>query len=390
MLAREKGVDPKVLIPLFEHLGQKGLTLDEMRARAGEAIKELLARARQTIDPTRDGADIDATISAARVRLGRLDTAGARSVLATKIAADDAARRLRLVPLLVEQATIERLSYDYEAAKATLRQLLALEPEQVWGWIDLGDLFVTTGNLNQADEAYRQARTIADRLAKADPGNAGWQRDLSVSYDKIGDVLVAQGNLPEALKSFRDGLAIADRLAKADPGNAGWQRDLSVSYDKIGDVLVAQGNLPEALKSFRDGLAIADRLAKADPGNAGWQRDLSVSYDKIGDVLVAQGNLPEALKSFRDGLAIADRLAKADPGNAGWQRDLSVSYNKIGDVLVAQGNLPEALKSYRDGLAIETVWRRPTPATPAGSAICRCPTTRSATCWWRRAICRRR
>ena len=69
-----------------------------------------------------------------------------------------------------------------------------------------------------------------------------------MSYNKIGEVLVAQGNLPEALKSYRDGLAIRDRLAKADPGNAGWQRDLSVSYDRVGDVLVAQGNLPEALK----------------------------------------------------------------------------------------------------------------------------------------------
>jgi hypothetical protein len=94
--------------------------------------------------------------------------------------------------------------------------------------------------------------------------------------------------------AFRDGLAIADRLAKADAGNAGWQRDLSVSYNKIGDVLKDQGNLPEALKSVRDGLAIADRLAKADAGNAGWQRDLSVSYNKIGDVLVAQGNLQPA------------------------------------------------------------------------------------------------
>jgi hypothetical protein len=52
-------------------------------------------------------------------------------------------------------------------------------------------------------------------------------------------VLVAQGNLPEALKSFRDGHAIRDRLAKSDPGNAGWQRDLSVSYEKIGNVLGA-------------------------------------------------------------------------------------------------------------------------------------------------------
>ena len=106
---------------------------------------------------------------------------------------------------------------------------------------------------------------------------------------------VAQGDLAGALTSYRDGLAIADRLAKADPGNAGWQRDLSVSYEKIGDVQVAQGDLAGALKSYRDSLAIADRLAKSDPGNAGWQRDLSVSYDKIGDVQVAQGDLAGAL-----------------------------------------------------------------------------------------------
>ena len=112
---------------------------------------------------------------------------------------------------------------------------------------------------------------------------------------------------------------------------------------------------------------------------------------KVGDVLVAQGNLPEALKSYRDELAIADRLASADPGNAGWQRDLSVSDNKVGDVLVAQGNLPEALKSYpRRPRHQRAAGQAPTPATPAGSAICRCPTSMLATCWWRRAICRRR
>ena len=55
---------------------------------------------------------------------------------------------------------------------------------------------------------------------RSDPGNAGWQRDLSVSYDSIGDVQVAQGNLGAALTSYQAGLAITDRLAKSDPGNA--------------------------------------------------------------------------------------------------------------------------------------------------------------------------
>ena len=181
-----------------------------------------------------------------------------------------------------------------------------------------------------------------------------------------------------------------ERLAKADPGNAGWQRDLSVSHDKIGDVQRAQGDLAAALTSYQASLAIAERLAKADPGNAGWQRDLSVSHDKIGDVQRAQGDLAAALTSYQASLAIRERLAKADPGNAGWQRDLSVSHNKIGDVQVAQGNLPAALTATRPRSPSTSVWPKPTPATPAGSATSRCRTTRSATCWRRRATWRRR
>ena len=128
-------------------------------------------------------------------------------------------------------------------------------------------------------------------------------------------MLVAQGNLPEALKSYRDSLAIFDRLAKADPGNAGWQRDLSVSYNKVGDVLVAQGNLPEALKSFRDSLAIADRLAKADPGNAGWQRDLAISNERIADIYLRDGNNKEAKRAFEKALGTYELLTTRNPAD---------------------------------------------------------------------------
>ena len=186
------------------------------------------------------------------------------------------------------------------------------EHQLFWARAGLGDILVARGNLPEALKAHGEARAAMERLAASDGGNADWQRDLSVSYEKIGDVLVAQGNLAEALKSFRASLAIRERLATSDGGNAGWQRDLSVSYNKIGEVLVAQGNLAEALKSFRASLAIAERLAASDGGNADWRRDLSVSYNKIGNVLVAQGNLAEALNSFRASLAIAERLAASD------------------------------------------------------------------------------
>ncbi len=61
-----------------------------------------------------------------------------------------------------------------------------------------------------------------------------WQRDLSVSHEKIGDVLVAQGDGAGALQAYRASLAIRETLAARDPANAQWQVDLAVSCAKLG------------------------------------------------------------------------------------------------------------------------------------------------------------
>ncbi len=214
------------------------------------------------------------------------------------------------------------------------------------------------------DRAAGLGKVEGERLAKAEPSNAGSQRDLSISFEKSGDALTAKGALAEALKAYRDGLAITDRLAKADSANTELQRDLSVSYNKVGDVLLAQGVIDEALEAYRAGLAIRAPLAKADAENPGLQHDLSVSYDKVGDILMAKGAAADALTVYRDGLDIADRLTKAEPANTQWQRDLSVFYNKVGDVLVDQGAIDDALKAYRDSL---TIRERLAEADPANA-----------------------
>jgi tetratricopeptide (TPR) repeat protein len=228
----------------------------------------------------------------------------------------------------------------------------ASEDQIFWARTGLGNIAKARGDLNAALAAHGEARSAMERLAASDAGNADWQRDLSVSYDRVGDVLVKQGNLPDALKSYRASLVIAERLAASDAGDADWQRDLSVSNNKIGDVLVSQGNLPDALKSYRAGLVIRERLAASDAGNADWQRDVSVSNNKIGDVLVSQGNLPDALKSYRAGLVIRERLAASDAGNADWQRDLAASFGKLALMHKQSGDSARAREFLRQGRAI--------------------------------------
>jgi tetratricopeptide (TPR) repeat protein len=391
-VAERENVDIGKLRGLLANLGHDNVPATEIPAKLEESLRALRERGEKQAAPSNAGADIDATIAAARAKLRESDPQGALTLLKTKRAEETQARVRRETALLAEQAAVERLAYDYAGAKATLQELLRLDHDAVWRWIDLGDLWQTTGNLAEASRAFggaleaarrrglvrdesaalnrfgtvlvargrlaealqsfRDGLAIIEHLALADPNNTQWQYDLGFSNERIGDVLLAQGDLAGAMKSYRARHEIISHLAKADPDNAEWRRDLSVSYNKIGSVLVQQGAPTEAQQSFRDGLTITEHLALADPDNTQWQYDLGVLNERIGDVLFAQGNLAGAMKSYRARHEIISHLAKTDPDNAEWRRDLLVSYNKIGNVLVQQGKSAESLQSFRDGLAI--------------------------------------
>ena len=148
-----------------------------------------------------------------------------------------------------------------------------------------------------------------------------------------------------------------------------------------GEIETQRGSLGDAERHYRHALTLAK-----DDGQAWYAYWATLG---LGDIALQRGRLDDARTSYQDARGTAERLARADPDNAGWQRDLSVSYNRVGDVLVARATcrgaeiLPRRPR-HRERLA------EPIPTTPAGSAISRCRTTRSATCCWRRATCRRR
>ena len=120
-----------------------------------------------------------------------------------------------------------------------------------------------------------------------------------------------------ALENYNASFAIRDRLAKADPGNTEWQRNLSVSYSKIGDVLRDQGDLRAALDSFEAAFVIRDRLARANPENAIWQVDLALSYARLGQLHRALGDRAEALRLFKMGRKILAPILERS-GNKLW------------------------------------------------------------------------
>jgi tetratricopeptide (TPR) repeat protein len=164
--AEKRGIDPGKLQPILAKLGEENVPDAEITGRLDAAVEAILAQSKKPVTESNDGADIEAVIASSRAKLGELDTAGALDVLQAKIAQEEAARIQRLVPLLKERAAVERLSFNYDGAKKSLREAARLAPDDVWAFIGLGDLYVTTGPLNEAEKAYRGAEAAARRAGR--------------------------------------------------------------------------------------------------------------------------------------------------------------------------------------------------------------------------------
>jgi tetratricopeptide (TPR) repeat protein len=185
----------------------------------------------------------------------------------------------------------------------------------------LGAVLQSHGELEEAQRAFGEYLAISRRLAKQDPSNAGWQRELAGAYSWVGAVLQAQGELETAQRVFGENLAISRRLAEQDPSNAGWQRELAVALGSVGGVLRAQGELQGARAAFRKALTISRRLAEQDPSNAGWQRDLAVACWRIAHLEVKAGKHAAALPLYEEAYRTFGFLAETAPGFVQWAKD---------------------------------------------------------------------
>ena len=97
----------------------------------------------------------------------------------------------------------------------------------------------------------------------------------------LGELAVAAGDLPAARTAFQTSLDIRAGLAASDPSNTAWQRDLSISHERLGGLAVAAGDLPAAREHYEIDLRIAEELASLDPDNVRWRKDLEISRQRM-------------------------------------------------------------------------------------------------------------
>jgi len=117
---------------------------------------------------------------------------------------------------------------------------------------------------------------ILDTYEMAGEAQDWVQRQLLPCLIRASGVLEAQGKLAEAGAAFGENLSISRRLAKQDPTNARWQRELAVACCVLARVHRKCGRHDAALALCEEAEGIMSSLVEMFPDFAGWRSDRDV------------------------------------------------------------------------------------------------------------------
>ncbi|HYH47753.1 MAG TPA: sulfatase-like hydrolase/transferase, partial [Thermoanaerobaculia bacterium] len=139
---------------------------------------------------------------------------------------------------LMDRARDEIVTSAPDRAIATLREVLAEDPEVIDAWFMLGNAFLQKREWEEAAAAYRKT------LEK--------KPDHDYAVIGLADTLVATGRVDDAVLGYQ-------RYLARDPDNA------QVAY-RLAQVLLDEGRNDEAEKAFRRTLEIEAKTARAHVG----------------------------------------------------------------------------------------------------------------------------
>ncbi len=250
---------------------------------------------------------------------------------------------------------------DLEAAEdlfreaLTVRSALVADDESQTRWRTalaevhdrLGDVRFDRGDAAGALDAYGEARALREALVAARPENLQWVRQLGVSYDQLADVRFHAGQHREALEAWQEAMDRLTRAYAANPSHLGWRRDAAIARLKMADGLAALGRTAPAARSLAGVVDDLRDLAARNPDDIGWARDLNVARWRRADLLVQLGQLDDAAALLDAALADAATLVKRVPGNATYRHDHAVAHLERGDLALKRGALVPAAVAYR-------------------------------------------
>jgi tetratricopeptide (TPR) repeat protein len=222
----------------------------------------------------------------------------------------------------------------------------------------LGILYRVTGRRGEAEVAYGKARDLREQLVREFPTETNHLDDLATTFNNLAnfytdDVPLSPARQAQAEEAYRKAREITEKLVRAHPNVTDFRRFLAGIDNNVGWLYQKVGRLPEAETAFRKALEARSELARAHPKVASYQSLLASAHLNLADVFRLDARPDQAETAFRKALAIFDPLVREHREFTEFAIRCGGTQLGLGMVAADRGQFPDALEWY--GRAIQTL-----------------------------------
>ena len=175
---------------------------------------------------------------------------------------------------------------------------------------NLGNVYQTRGDLDQAEAMHRKSLAIEEKLGRL--------KGMAIAYGNLGIVYQTRGDLDQAEPMYRKSLAINEKL--------GHLEGMAANYSNLGVIYQTRGDLDQAEAMYRKSLAINEKLGRL----AG----MASTYGNLGVIYQTRGDLDQAEAMYRKSLAINEKLSRLE--------GMAYDYGNLGSLYQSCGDLDQA------------------------------------------------
>ncbi len=248
---------------------------------------------------------------------------------------------------------------SYEKALGIRRALAArasTEPADLVGLAHLefamGVFFVTTGELEQAEESLRRAVQRLEALIASGARDADRRSNLAAAYQRLAYAQTQRGEEGAAQESLRKAASTCEAFCASHPENTKARGNLAYIFKDLAQSLLRAGEKQTALAEVRKARAIQEALVEAEPNNARFPIDLIDTLEKEGDCLHALGMRQESLRSYRRARELSEAGLAVDPKNRQNLYGVTSVNDSLGAALVEAGETDEGIARLRQAAEV--------------------------------------
>jgi serine/threonine protein kinase len=208
------------------------------------------------------------------------------------------------------------------------------------------------GRVNEAEDAYRKARTYLDKL-RSESGTDPYAQFLSALAERnYGNILISRSQWAEGENAYRKAIDLLAELTRTRAAIPDYWSELGKAHFNLGYRFLSEGKWKEAESVYRDALIALKKAASASPTVPRYQIDLANGYNNMG-VLLKELSRPVEAKEACD-LAIKLQMSFKEqyPAVGEYQIGLAGTYHNLGNLVRDQNKPRESLEWYEKAIAL--------------------------------------